>query len=65
VNAINKVWEGGTAGIGYVNDVPESWTICNLFFMNSIGVGTQTLTTNKINTFKNNIMVNSSGIGAN
>ncbi|WP_313515127.1 hypothetical protein [Sphingobacterium sp.] len=57
----NKVWEGGTAGIVYVNDVPESWTTGNLFFMDSIASATETLTTTKINTFKNKIKVNSSG----
>lgn len=57
----NKVWEGGTAGIVYVNDVPESWTTGNLFFMDSISSATETLTTTKINTFKNKIKLNSSG----
>ncbi|VTP97583.1 hypothetical protein [Sphingobacterium daejeonense] len=57
----NKVWEGGTAGIVYVNDVPESWTPSNLFFMDSITSATETLTSTKINTFKSKIKLNSSG----
>ncbi|OYD44141.1 hypothetical protein CHU00_18415 [Sphingobacterium cellulitidis] len=57
----NKVWEGGTAGIVYVNDVPESWTMSNLYFMDSITTATETLTSTKYNSFKSKIKLNSSG----